>query len=74
MAGDMNGKTCLITGATSGIGRAAAHKLAQLGATVVGVGRDQTRCSETAAEIIRISGNSNIEFLLADLSDQVQVR
>lgn len=74
MAGEMNGKTCLITGATSGIGRAAAHRLAQLGATVVGVGRDQTRCSETAAEITRISGNSNIEFLLADLSDQVQVR
>jgi NAD(P)-dependent dehydrogenase (short-subunit alcohol dehydrogenase family) len=74
MAEDMDGKTCLITGATSGIGRAAARRFAQLGATVVGVGRDQNRCSETDVEIRRISGNPNIEFLLADLSDQIQVR
>jgi NAD(P)-dependent dehydrogenase (short-subunit alcohol dehydrogenase family) len=74
MAADMNGKTCLITGATSGIGRAAARRLAQSGATVVGVGRDQKRCIEAAADIGGISGNPDVEFLLADLSDQVQVR
>ena len=35
----MNGKVCLVTGATSGIGEATARALAQMGATVIGVGR-----------------------------------
>jgi NAD(P)-dependent dehydrogenase (short-subunit alcohol dehydrogenase family) len=70
----MQGKICLVTGATSGVGKATARALAQMGATVVGVGRDQTRCTETAEEIQQVSGNPKIEFLLADLSDQVKVR
>ena len=40
---NMNGKICLVTGATNGIGKATAQALAQMGATVVIVGR---RCSE----------------------------
>lgn len=74
MDGKMQGKICLITGATSGVGKATARALAQMGATVVGVGRDQTRCTETAEEIQQVSGNPKVEFLLADLSDQDQVR
>ena len=37
---DMTGKVCLITGATAGIGQAAALLLAKRGATIVGVGRN----------------------------------
>ncbi len=37
---NMEGKVCLVTGATAGIGEATAVLLAELGATVIGVGRD----------------------------------
>jgi NAD(P)-dependent dehydrogenase (short-subunit alcohol dehydrogenase family) len=74
LAEKMNGKICLITGATSGVGKATAHGLAELGATVVGVGRDKVKCERASSEIRKVSGNPNIEFLLADLSDQDQVR
>lgn len=74
MNGKMQDKICLITGATSGVGKAAARGLSKMGATIVGVGRDQTRCTEAAAEIRQDSGNPRIEFMLADLSDQNQVR
>lgn len=74
MSIDMNGKVCLITGATSGVGRVAAQELANMGAAVIGVGRDIKRSSDTCAEIRDITGNTNVEYLVADLSIQAQVR
>jgi NAD(P)-dependent dehydrogenase (short-subunit alcohol dehydrogenase family) len=74
MAEKMKGKICLITGATSGVGKATAHGLAGLGAMVVGIGRDKSRCKQASSEIQQVSGNPNVEFLVADLSDQDQVR
>lgn len=70
----MNGKTCLVTGATNGIGKATALALAQMGATVVIVGRSPAKCSEVVDEIKRISGNDAVEALIADLSIMVEVR
>ena len=70
----MNGKTCLITGATAGIGKAAAMQLAQLGATLVLVARDPQKATKTTEQIRQQTGNHEIEFLLADLSSQQQVR
>jgi NAD(P)-dependent dehydrogenase (short-subunit alcohol dehydrogenase family) len=70
----MVGKVCLITGATSGIGKEAAFQLARQGATLVLVGRDQTKCETTVQEIKEQTGNSAVEYLLADLSQQSQVR
>jgi NAD(P)-dependent dehydrogenase (short-subunit alcohol dehydrogenase family) len=64
----------MITGATSGIGKAAAHALARLGPTLVLVGRDRERGERTVAEVIRESGNRDVELMLADLSSQQQVR
>ncbi len=74
MVGEMKGKVCLVTGATSGVGKAAASELAGMDATVIGVGRDRTRCSEVSKEIRDSTGNSSVEFLLSDLSNQDRVR
>ncbi|HEV2580918.1 MAG TPA: SDR family oxidoreductase [Ktedonobacteraceae bacterium] len=71
---NLQGKVCLVTGATSGIGRATALGLAQMGATVALVARDRARGEATRNEIIAQSGNSAIELLLADLSSQQSIR
>lgn len=70
----MNGKICLITGATNGIGRATALALAQMGATVVIVGRNPAKCAAVVSEIKRISGNDAVEAIVADLSLMAEVR
>ena len=70
----MDGKICLITGATSGIGRAAAVQLAELGATVVLGARDSNKAVATVDQIRQQTGNNDIEYLLADLSSQQEVR
>jgi NAD(P)-dependent dehydrogenase (short-subunit alcohol dehydrogenase family) len=72
--GMMSGRTCMITGATSGIGRATAVALAQLGATLVLVCRDRARGAETAAEICAKTGNQAVELMLADLASQQSIR
>jgi len=70
----MEGKVCLITGATNGIGKSTAHELARMGATVVVVGRDARKTSLVVEEIRAASGNDSVDSLLADLSSQQQVR
>ncbi len=59
----MRGKTVLITGATGGIGRAAAIGLASMGARVGITGRDPPRAERAAAAIARESGNPAVDFL-----------
>ncbi len=71
---DMSGKICLITGATHGIGRVTARELAAMGATVVLGGRDRQRAEDTVAWIRQQTGNPAVEYLLADLSVQAEVR
>ena len=70
----MKNKTCLVTGATSGIGQATAKALAQKGATVIVAGRNPELCQNTVALIQSETGNPNIHYLLANLSVQAQVR
>ncbi|HZU68924.1 MAG TPA: SDR family oxidoreductase [Ktedonobacteraceae bacterium] len=70
----MKGKICLITGATSGIGKATAMGLARQGATVVIVARNQARGEDTVQEIRTTTHNPRIELLLADLSSQGSIR
>ncbi len=74
MSNEMQGKICLVTGATTGIGKATALGLARKGAHVVIVGRDEPRTREAAAWMARLSGNSQVDFLVADLSSQAEVR
>jgi NAD(P)-dependent dehydrogenase (short-subunit alcohol dehydrogenase family) len=69
----MQGKVCLITGATSGIGRITAQAIARQGAQVVLVGRDVTRGANSVAQIKQATGNDAVEFLLADLSSQADI-
>jgi retinol dehydrogenase-12 len=70
---DLRGKVCLLTGATRGIGRAAADTLARTGMTLVLVGRDAARTEETVRAVRQASGNGQVEGLLADLSLRSEV-
>lgn len=70
----MSGKTCLVTGATAGIGAVTAESLAGAGATVLIVGRDPAKCEQTIGRIRAATGNDAVESYVADLSSQKQVR
>ncbi len=70
----MDGKTVVVTGATSGLGRAAAEKLAGLGARVVIVGRSPEKTEKTRQEIIAETGNGDVDFQIADLGLMGDVR
>jgi|SRR5215203_5302899 len=64
--GDMGEKVCLITGATSGIGKATAMGLTNMGASVVMVGRNRGRGEAAMADIKESSGNASVDLMLAD--------
>jgi retinol dehydrogenase-14 len=66
-------EVCLITGASSGIGKATALGLARMGATVVIVARGRDRGQAALADIKAASGNPDVDLLLADLSSQAEV-
>ena len=67
------GKTCLVTGATAGIGEVTARQLVGSGAAVTIVGRSAERAAATAARIKAATG-ATVDVLLADLSSQADVR
>lgn len=69
--GDFRGKVILVTGATSGIGRAAAIAVGKQGATVVATGRRKTQGGETL-EMIRAAGGDGL-FLPLDISIESEV-
>jgi NAD(P)-dependent dehydrogenase (short-subunit alcohol dehydrogenase family) len=64
--------TALITGGTSGIGRATADKLAQLGFHVLVVGRNTDRGKKTVEEIRAAGGTA--DFIASDLGDAASAR
>jgi retinol dehydrogenase 14 len=69
----MAGKTVLVTGGSSGIGKATALGLATMGAHLAITGRDRER-TDSAAREIRAAGGGPVDILVADLSSQTEVR
>ena len=67
-------KCCVVTGATSGIGREIALGLARTGAKLVLVGRDPARTEASVRELRTASGNPDLTGMVADLSLQHEVR
>lgn len=63
---ELSGKQALITGSTAGIGLAIATGLAEAGAQVTIVGRDQNKLDQTQAILVKTTGRNDIKTILAD--------
>src|SRR3954469_18551974 len=74
MTNALAGKTCLVTGALGGIGRASAELFASEGATVVLVGRGKERGAQAMREIQARVPAAQLDFVECDLSSQASIR
>lgn len=70
---NLNGKVCIITGSTSGIGLETAKELAKLGATTIVVARDKERGKAALEEVLEYSKNDNVDLLMCDFSSQASI-
>jgi len=70
----MDGEVVLVTGATSGLGLAAAQGFAALGAGVRMLARDPQRGERARAAVVAATGNADVEVCLCDVSDLASVR
>jgi retinol dehydrogenase-12 len=71
---DLRGRLCVITGASTGIGRVTALELARRGAELVLAGRSPERHAPVVEAIKRETGNAAVEFLPLDLGELSSVR
>jgi NAD(P)-dependent dehydrogenase (short-subunit alcohol dehydrogenase family) len=69
----MEGRTCLVTGATDGHGRAVANALALRGADLVILGRNPDKCRNVQREIAETTGGKAPDILLCDLANRSDV-
>jgi dehydrogenase/reductase SDR family protein 12 len=73
-AGALRSATALVTGPTSGLGRAATEGLAALGARVILVGRDRGRLGSVRDELVDGYGEDRFPIVMADMSSLASVR
>jgi len=71
---NLRGKTALVTGASSGIGKVTASALATMGATVYLVCRNRAKGGQVQQEIKELAGHDRVFLIVADLAEQAQVR
>lgn len=71
---NLEDKTIIVTGANSGIGKAATTQLAQLGAHVVMMSRSRERGQKALQEVRSASGSDRVELILVDMASQGSVR
>jgi len=71
---DLRNKTIIITGANSGIGKAASIQLAQMGANVVMMCRNKERGEQALQDVRVVATGGSVELLLVDMSSQESVR
>lgn len=74
MTWKIKGKLVLITGGTDGIGKQTVFNLANSGAKIVLVGRNKEKTENVVNETIEKTGNQDIDYLLADLTKQSEIR
>eukprot|EP01124_Arcella_intermedia_P021053 TRINITY_DN287_c0_g1_i1.p1 TRINITY_DN287_c0_g1~~TRINITY_DN287_c0_g1_i1.p1 ORF type:complete len:287 (+),score=36.70 TRINITY_DN287_c0_g1_i1:29-889(+) len=74
MLKSLGGKVFLVTGATDGIGKAAATEFARRGAFVTLVGRNQTKTAKVLEELKLSTKNDNLDAIVCDLSSMAEVR
>lgn len=70
----LDGRVVLVTGATSGLGLAAAEQLARCGATVVLLGRDESKLQRVRDDLAARTGSAALETIVADMADLDAVR
>jgi NAD(P)-dependent dehydrogenase (short-subunit alcohol dehydrogenase family) len=74
LAVSLAGRTAVVTGATAGLGRAAAERLASLGARLILVGRNREKAESVCQAMQAATGNTNLAVEIADLSLLAEVR
>ncbi len=74
MTYDLTQKTIIVTGANSGIGKAAVIQLAQLGANVIMACRSAQRGAQALEDVRKASGSDKLELMQVDLASQASIR
>ena len=70
---NLNKKAIVVTGATSGLGFETSAKLYQMGAHIIGVGRNEERCRVAKEKLMALKGSGEVDYVLADLSSLQQI-
>ncbi|TKG91490.1 SDR family NAD(P)-dependent oxidoreductase [Puteibacter caeruleilacunae] len=71
---DLNGKTIVFTGGTDGMGKVAVKKMAQMGAKIMLLGRDEEKALSVVAELNEIAQKKNTHYVPCDLASQESIR
>jgi NAD(P)-dependent dehydrogenase (short-subunit alcohol dehydrogenase family) len=71
---ELEGKFCVVTGATAGMGLYTLKELAKKGSHVIGIGRSEQRCEAAKNEVLAEIPGAQVDYLIGDLSAQAHIR